>query len=177
MWNGTGYPRVKAMRTEEALDCRVYALAAAHIVAGNGNRCSTRCCGSRTRNAAGGARGDQALIRRRGRRAGRRARAADRGQHRAVGGGMRELTAPQRRALAFLATVPSASPAMIGEALTRERRPPLSPQGAGRLGGTMGARLCRMGLAWNASYDNSGFPAYQISPSGRRELQGRVVAR
>ncbi len=83
---------------------------------------------------------------------------------------VKTLTEPQRKALTFLASVTCASPAAIGYAMTPARKHPLKAQGAGRLGGTMAARLMRNGLVCNASYMNSGFAAYAITAKGRQAL-------
>lgn len=87
---------------------------------------------------------------------------------------MRKLTDPQRRALAFLASRDSAMPAEIGYALTADQRWPLKPQGAGRLGGSMGTRLQKMGLtrAVNRLIGGSLWPAgYAITQAGRKALE------
>lgn len=82
-----------------------------------------------------------------------------------------KLTDPQLRALRFLGEKQrSVTPAMIGEAMTRDRKHPLAPQGAGRIGGAMARRLIDKGLAVDASHDRGGFPAYRISAKGRRVL-------
>lgn len=85
-----------------------------------------------------------------------------------------KVTESQRRALAFLATVEYATPADIGYAVTPGRVPPLQPQGAGRIGGAMGSRLVRMGLANNASRQRGGFSAYAINRAGRAALREDV---
>ncbi len=80
----------------------------------------------------------------------------------------RSLTGPQRRALAALPVSPGAlSPAELGAAMggTRSNR----AQGLGRLGGTMGSRLERLGLA-NGRADPAGFPAYRLTEFGERVL-------
>ena len=83
-----------------------------------------------------------------------------------------KLTDPQRRALEYLATVESASPGRIGEAMYHEgwrrRKRQLSAQGCGRVGGTMAARLIKMGLARDVSRLHDGWPAYAISYAGRQ---------
>ena len=75
------------------------------------------------------------------------------------------LTSAQERALLAICDAGRAglSPAQIGYALTPDRKPPLRPQGAGRLGGTMGTRLKTMGLVWGG-----GFPTtYTVLRPGR----------
>lgn len=85
------------------------------------------------------------------------------------------LTKPQRLALEFLDRAAFATPQQIGYAMTPDRDYPLKPQGAGRIGGAMGCRLVRMGLAHDASLSNSGFSAYSISRQGRAALRAREV--
>ena len=77
------------------------------------------------------------------------------------------LTAPQRKALEFLASVSYAAPSENCSAMggTRGNK----SQGLGRLGGAMGARLFKMGLAYHSSA-RLGFPAYSISFEGRKIL-------
>lgn len=57
------------------------------------------------------------------------------------------------------------TPAELGWAMTPDRSPPLTPQGAGRLGGTMGWRLERMGLV--AFAGRPGRPRYRLTSAGR----------
>ena len=78
------------------------------------------------------------------------------------------MTDPQRRALAYLAAHDIVTPASLGEGMGGTRRG--GAQGLGRLGGAMGARLVKMGLAHNESRHRGGFPAYSISPAGRQAL-------
>jgi hypothetical protein len=86
-----------------------------------------------------------------------------------------KLTEPQRRALSYLATVADASPARIGEAMYHDGwlrlEQNLSAQGCGRVGGTMATRLVKMGLVRDVSLKNGGWPAYAISPEGRKALK------
>lgn len=79
-------------------------------------------------------------------------------------------TKPQWRALKCLGAQRFATPQEIGYAMTVGRSPPLKPQGAGRLGGTMGSRLVRMELASHYS-GHGGFPAYAITAAGRAKLR------
>lgn len=80
------------------------------------------------------------------------------------------LTGPQIKALRYLGTVNFATPAQIGEAMGGTRRG--VAQGLGRLGGAMGTRLVRMGLARDASRDNHGYAAYAITSGGRLRVEG-----
>jgi hypothetical protein len=83
-----------------------------------------------------------------------------------------KLTAPQERALRYLAKVPSATPGRIGEAMYHEgwRRQEnhLSAQGCGRIGGTMAQRLVKLDLVKDISLKNDGWPLYAINENGRR---------
>jgi hypothetical protein len=76
------------------------------------------------------------------------------------------------KALAFLATVPWATPADIGHAIAPEARlgHGMTAQGAGRMGGRVAHRLMDKGLVANASSRRGGFPAYSITPAGRDAL-------
>ena len=78
------------------------------------------------------------------------------------------LTEPQRKALAYMAERAWASPADLGEAIGGTAR--MKAQGLGRLGGTMGTRLVRLGLARHASRERSGYSAYAITQAGREAL-------
>jgi hypothetical protein len=78
------------------------------------------------------------------------------------------MTPTERKALTFLATVHFATPAQIGQAVGGTKRG--RAQGLGRLGGRVGSRLCKAGLAWDAKRQNSGYPAYMINGNGRHEL-------
>ena len=78
------------------------------------------------------------------------------------------MTEPQRKALAFLASVRWASPPQIGEAMGGTRGK--SAQGAGRLGGRMASTLIRHGWACSMCEYNSGFPAYAITARGLNAL-------
>lgn len=88
---------------------------------------------------------------------------------------MSDLTKRQIVALKLLAGRRYATPADIGDALTVGRIRPLKAQGAGRLGGTMGTRLVRLGLAEHANSLRNGFPAYAISAKGRLALAGLIA--
>ena len=80
------------------------------------------------------------------------------------------ITEPQRKALAFLATVSHAAASQIGHALTGGRTQEgrlMRPQGLGRLGGTMAARLERMGLA----HRRFKYPRHSITKAGREALR------
>lgn len=85
------------------------------------------------------------------------------------------LTDPQRRALEYLASAVMAAPSQVGQAMMegRECRAARkgSPQGLGRIGGTMCRRLCDLGLASDASHRRGGFPAYTITSAGRQALR------
>lgn len=86
-----------------------------------------------------------------------------------------KLTGPQRKALLYLSERPYAAPSEIGYAMTGGQHSQLKGQGAGRLGGTMGARLERMGLA-RTSNRRAGFPAYEITSEGRAALRRAMEA-
>ncbi|HTD72084.1 MAG TPA: hypothetical protein VK652_01050 [Steroidobacteraceae bacterium] len=82
------------------------------------------------------------------------------------------LTDPQRRALAFLATVgeSGAAPSRIGGAMMtekyrRQKRP--SPQGLGRVGGVMAWRLIKAGFVRNTQC----LTKYAITQAGRDALK------
>ncbi len=77
-----------------------------------------------------------------------------------------DLTGPQRTALDALRGKQFMTPQEIGYAMTTQRKWPLVPQGAGRLGGTMAARLAKMGLVEDASRLHRGFAAYRLTGSG-----------
>ena len=87
-----------------------------------------------------------------------------------------KLTEPQRRALQALAKHTNMMPAEIGYAITADRSHPLKPQGAGRLGGTMAARLEKLGLVkpyrdrW-ATDPRWTYRGYQITDAGRAKLR------
>ena len=85
-----------------------------------------------------------------------------------------KLTEPQRCALKALAKATYLSPGEIGYALTEGRKPPLRSQGAGRLGGTMGNRLVKMGLAKHYKSQFAGktwYRGYSINALGRSALR------
>jgi len=65
------------------------------------------------------------------------------------------------------------TPSEIGYAMTDGRQWPLKPQGAGRVGGGMARRLMVKGWIEDASRLRSGFPAYRITPAGRKALDAR----
>lgn len=85
---------------------------------------------------------------------------------------MSALTEPQYRALRHLASVNWCSPSSLGEAMSDRKH--LRTQGAGRLGGTMGTRLCKMGLAQRQKMrwrDGELYDAgYAITESGRHAI-------
>lgn len=85
---------------------------------------------------------------------------------------MTKLTLTDIKALRALAAHLYLIPSEIGYAVcpTRANGQPLKPQGAGRLGGRIGWSLVRRGLAYHASSQRSGFPAYSISAEGRAAL-------
>ena len=90
------------------------------------------------------------------------------------------LTQPQRRALQYLAAERGGrdgltSPAELGYGMqpgpVAGMGRALKPQGAGRLGGTMGARLVRMGLAehiWDGQHYLRGRKVMRACGSGYR---------
>lgn len=82
-----------------------------------------------------------------------------------------KLSSAQRLVLEFLADRPWASPSEIGWAMTPNRTHPLVPQGAGRVGASMAVRMIKQGLVEHETKGRSGFPAYRISPAGRRALE------
>ena len=76
-----------------------------------------------------------------------------------------ELTDAQQRALLALfdAGRQGLTAAEIGYALTPDRRHPLVPQGAGRLGGRVGTKLRELGLT-----SHGGWPMkYTVTGAGR----------
>lgn len=78
------------------------------------------------------------------------------------------MTDPQRRALTLLSSKPFASPAELGAVISD--RPHLTAQGAGRIGGSMAARLIKLGWAVSCSWERGGFPAYRITRDGQEAL-------
>lgn len=87
--------------------------------------------------------------------------------------GRAKLTEAQRRALRHLASVNWCSPASLGEAMSDQER--LKAQGAGRIGGSMGGRLVKMGLAARhlEPWPGHGMCAagYEITTAGRAALE------
>lgn len=82
------------------------------------------------------------------------------------------LTEAGRKALAFIATVAphAAYPSAIGHAMTdgfTKSGRAMKAQGLGRLGGGMGARLVKLGLAGHAGR------GYVLTSAGRRALEER----
>ena len=91
---------------------------------------------------------------------------------------MRALTEPQRKILAYLADHGPAGAAQLGVAACGEYKHgtadskypvPRSPQGAGRIGGAIAARLHKRGLIrWSKPVD--GFSWHEITRAGREAL-------
>ena len=90
----------------------------------------------------------------------------------------KRLTHPQLRVLDYLAEHGPAVSSILGVAACGEYRHgtenskhpvPRSPQGAGRIGGAIAARLHKRGLVcWSRAVD--GFSSHQITPAGRAAL-------
>lgn len=83
------------------------------------------------------------------------------------------MSPAQRRALECLAAGYWRTPADLGYAVSTRTRP-IKAQGAGRVGGAMGARLIALGWAVSAAHLRGGFPAYAITEAGRRALKGEA---
>lgn len=86
-----------------------------------------------------------------------------------------KLTDAQQRALLAICDAgrQGLTAAEIGYALTPDRKYPLVPQGAGRLGGRVGTKLRELGLA-----SHGGWPmGYTATPAGRalaEQLRGET---
>ena len=86
-----------------------------------------------------------------------------------------KLTKPQQLALAYLASVDWSTPADLGYAMAGDIEHPMRAQGAGRVGGCMGTRLSKMGLAGRHYREWPGkgryAAGYEITQSGRAALR------
>ena len=83
------------------------------------------------------------------------------------------ITDKQHLALAFMADRRFATPQEIGAAIGGTKRN--IPQGLGRIGGAMAARLVKARLVESASHLHSGFAAYRITGAGRRVIECRSL--